>query len=136
MQIAVDRYSLEKTFIATGQLQVEEKDHSTILTYDDSNIKVSASGLYHPIVALENLRRQLEIDFNSILAINGCRVDTDYRATGGYGAYVIELGKKATNSVSLFDPTKAVNKLCTIEDHKAAYKTWLKSLGFDISEED
>ena len=136
MQITVDRYSLDKTIIATGQLQVEEKDHSTILTYYDNNIKISASGLYHPIVALENLRRQLAVDFNSTLAINGCRVDTDYRATCGYGCYVIEFGKQATNSVSLFDPTKAIDKLCTVEVHKAAYKAWLKSLGFDISEED
>lgn len=136
MQTKVDRYSLDKTFIAAGQLQVEEKDHSTILTYYDSDIKVSATGLYHPIVALENLRRRLAIDFNSTLAINGCRVDTDYRATGGYGTYVIELGKLATKSVSLFKPTKAIDKLCTVEAHKAAYKTWLKSLGFAISEED
>ena len=136
MQITVDRYSLEKTFIATGQLQVEEKDNSTILTYYDGSMKVSTSGLYHPIVALENLRQQLAVDFNSILAINGCRVDTDYRATGGYGCYVIELGKPATNSLCLFNPTNAIDKLCTVDVHKAAYRMWLKSHGFDTSEED
>ena len=136
MQIVVDRYSLDKTFIATGQLHVDEKDHSTILTYYDSNIKVSASGLYHPIAALENLRRQLAVDFNSTLAINGCRIDTAYRATGGYGTYIVEHGKPATNSVSLFDPTTVVDKLCSVDIHKAAYKTWLKSLGFDMDEDD
>jgi hypothetical protein len=136
MQITVDRYSLDKRFIATGQLQVEAKDHSTILTYFDNEIKVFASALHHPIVALENLRRQLEVNFHSILAINWCRVDTDYRATGGYGCYIIKVGKQATNSVSLFDPTKEIDKLCTVEVHKAAYKTWLKSLGFDMTDED
>lgn len=136
MQIAVDRYSLDKKFIATGQLQVEEKEHSTILTYFDNGVNVSASGLYHPLLALESLRRQLEDDYNSTLAINGCRIDVDYRATGGYGCYVLEHGKQATTSVSMFDPTKAVDKLCTVDVHKVAYKTWLRSLGCDISDDD
>ena len=56
-----------------------------------TNVKVSANGLYHPIVVLENLRQQLAVNFNSTLGINGCRVDTDYRATGDYGCYMIEL---------------------------------------------
>jgi hypothetical protein len=136
MQITVDRYSLDKRFIATGQLHIEAKDHSTILTYFDDSVEVFASAPYHPIVALENLRRQLAVDFESTLAINGCRVDTDYRATGGYGCYIIKFGKQATKPVSLFDPTKEIDKLCTVEVHKAAYKTWLKSLGFDTSDED
>ena len=91
---------------------------------------------YEAYEQVENLRQQLAVDFNSTLAINGCRVDTDYRATGGYGCYIIELGKQATNSVSLFDPTKDIDKLCTVDVHKAAYKTWLKSLGFDMTDDD
>jgi len=36
-----------------------------------TNVKVSANGFYHPIVALENLRQQLSVDFNSTPGING-----------------------------------------------------------------
>ena len=131
----VDRYSLDKTFISKGQLKIEEQDHSTILTYIDNDINISASGLHHPIKALEDLRKQLETVFNSILAINGCRIDTAYRPTGGYGTYIIEYGKQATNSLNLFEATKAIDKLCSVEEHKAAYNAWLKSLGFEIEEE-
>lgn len=78
-KVTVDRYSLDKTFIATGQLQIEAKDHSTILTYLTTKIKVSENGLYHPIVALENLRQQLAVDFNSALGINGGVTQTTER---------------------------------------------------------
>lgn len=79
---------------------------------------------------------QSRLYFNSTLAINGCRIDTAYRATGGYGTYIIEHGKQATNLVSLFDPTTEVDKLCSIDTHKTAFKTWLNSLGFGMDEDD
>lgn len=72
----------------------------------------------------------METETNSILVINGCRIDTAYRASGSYGTYIIEHGKKAVNSAILFEPTKDIHKLCTVEQHEAAYEDWLKSLGF------
>ena len=130
MNLIVDRYNLDKKFISAGQLKIDEKNHTTILTYTDNDINISASGLHHPIKALESLRLKLEEDFNSVIAINGCRSDTAYRPTGGYGTYIIETGKQATSSVSLFEPTKAIEKLCKVEEHEVAYDAWLKSLGF------
>jgi hypothetical protein len=62
-------------------------------------------------------------------------VDTAYRATGGYGTYIIEYGKQARRSLSLFDPTQAIDQLCKVEKHKTAYGIWLKSLGFGIEED-
>lgn len=131
MQTIVERYSLDKIFIAKGQLNIEDKDQSTILNYSDEYIVVSENGLYHPTVALSNLRLKLEGCHNSILAINGCRIDTTYRATGSDRCYLIETGKQATISVNMFAATNDIEKLCTLEIHQAAYKAWQKSLDSD-----
>jgi hypothetical protein len=128
VQLKVRRYTLDKVFVETGNLQVHEDGASTLLTYSDSNISIRAMGLNHPIRALENLRIQLQVEFNSILAIKGCRIDTDYRPTGTFRCYILEQGKSSTKLVSLFDRTRAIDKLCTVEEHKAAYKKWCESL--------
>ena len=84
--------------------------------------------LYHPLVALEKLRRKPEDNHFSIIGINGCRIDTSYRATGGYGTYLIENGKQAKKSLILFEPTQEINKLCLVNEHITAYDKWLESL--------
>lgn len=59
MKLIVNRYGFNKKLISAGQLMVEEKDHSTIITYIDDYINITACGIHHPIKALENLRKKI-----------------------------------------------------------------------------
>jgi hypothetical protein len=124
----VNRYSLAKEFIMSGKLTVIDEGQNTVLIYKDLEVEVHARGLHHPIVALENLRKQLETKHQSLVAINGCRIDTDYRATGSFSSYVIEEGKKATQNVHMFEPTDEIEKLCTVAEHIDTYDKWLESV--------
>ena len=124
----VNRYSLDKEFIASGKLTVIDEGQNTILFYKDSEIKEQASAMYHPKAALENLRKQLEAKHQSIIGINGCRMDTDYRFDGSFNSYVIELGIKATENLHMFEPTIEIEKLCTVAQHEVAYDKWLESV--------
>lgn len=130
MKITVGRYNFNKELICIGELEVIQdcNEHKTILVYTDKNINITASELYHPIKSLESLRKILESQYSSILAINGCRIDTSYRATGHHGQYIIEWGKQTSMRVSMFEPTTEIDKLGTIEEHKKAYLDWANSL--------
>ncbi len=124
----IRRYSLTKENISTGTLTVLNKGQVTTLTFKDPIIEVTVSELNHPLMALESLRSVLEIEHKSLLDCNGCRIDTSYRATGGYGAYKIVSGQQATKILNIFEPTNDIEKLCTVEEHKAAYQKWMNSL--------
>ena len=89
---------------------------------------MTASELYHPLVALESLRIILEIEYKSIIGCNGCRIDTAFRPTGGYGTYKIVAGRQATEIMNIFEPTDEVDKLCTVDEHIIAYNKWIESL--------
>ena len=89
---------------------------------------MNASELYHPLVALKSLRKILEIEYASIIGCNGCRIDTSYRPTGGYGTYKIVTGQPATETMNIFEPTEEVDKLCTVDEHIIAYDKWIDSL--------
>jgi len=128
MQYSINRYDLRKDLIATGLLTVTSEGQTTHLTYADSAIKESVSELYHPITALESLRRVLENKYESIIGCAGCRIDSAYRATGGRGTYIITFGEPASERVNLFEPTDEIAKLCTVEEHKISYKKWIDSL--------
>ncbi|OQP67798.1 hypothetical protein [Niastella populi] len=129
MQYSIKRYDLRKNLISTGLLIVRSEGQTTHLTYADSEITESVSELYHPIVALESLREVLERKYESIIGCNGCRIDSAYRATGGYGTYIVNYGEPASKKVSLFEPTDEIAKLCTVEEHKDSYNKWINSLG-------
>ena len=129
MKNIINRYSLTGEFILQGILNVESGGQSTRLTYTDSEIEEFSNELYHPIIALESLRKILETKHQSFINCNGCRIDSAYRETGGWGTYILTYGKQATESVNLFDSTDEITKLCTVDSHKAAYKVWLGSLG-------
>jgi hypothetical protein len=128
MQYLIKRYNIRKDFIATGLLTIKSEGQITYLTYADSIINESVSELYHPIVALESLRRILENKYQSIIGCIGCRIDSAYRATGHYGTYIITYGKPSTERAFLFEPTDEVAKLCTVDEHKVAYKKWAESI--------
>lgn len=124
----IRRYSLTKENISTGTLTVSSKGQVTTLTFKDPIIEVTVRELYHPLMALESLRRVLEIEHKSLLGCNGCRIDTSYRATGGYGTYKTVPGQQATEILNIFEPTNDIEKLCTVEEHKAAYQQWIDNL--------
>jgi hypothetical protein len=124
MKFSVKRYGFDKHFIGEGILTVADDGLNIVLSYRDSEIAVEASAMHHPISALENLRKILELQHNSILACNGCRCDTSYRASGGFGTYKIVAKKPATIVLNLFEPTNEIQKLCTVDEHKAAYLNW------------
>ena len=42
--------------------------------------------------------------------------------------YLIEQGKKASENVYMFEPTTETEKLCTLEEHVAAYERWIESV--------
>jgi hypothetical protein len=128
LQYSVSRYSLDQEFITNGQLTIEQNRHSYNLYYEDKSIKVEANALHHPIKALENLRVKLEGEHASIISCNGCRRDVSYRGSGSYMGYILIQGRQATDLVNMFAPTNEIEKLCTIEQHKAAYQQWVESL--------
>ncbi|MBO9203240.1 MULTISPECIES: hypothetical protein [Niastella] len=128
MQYSIKRYDLRKNLVATGLLTITSEGQTTHLKYTDSEVNESVSELYHPISALESLRRVLENKHESIIGCTGCRIDSAYRATGGYGTYIIVYGKPASERASIFQPTDEIEKLCTVEEHKSSYKKWLESL--------
>ena len=123
----IKRFSLDKQNISTGTLTVISQGQITNLTFKDSTIEVTVSELYHPLIALESLRKVLEIEHQSLLGCNGCRIDTSYRATGGYGTYKIVPRQQATETLNIFEPTNDIEKLCTVNEHKAAYQKWIDS---------
>ena len=128
MQYSIKRYNFRKEFIAAGLLTITSEGQTTHLTYFDSEIEESVCELYHPIAALESLRNALENKYKSIIGCTGCRIDSTYRATGGFGTYIINYGEPASKRASLFEPTDEVSKLCTVDEHKVAYKEWTDSI--------
>jgi hypothetical protein len=128
MTQTITRYSLDKKIISNGILTITNEGQATHLTFKDSAIKVNASELYHPLVALVSLRKILETEYKSIIGCNGCRVDTAFRPTGGYGTYKIVTGQQATETMNIFEPTEEVDKLCTVDEHIIAYDKWIDSL--------
>jgi len=128
MQYSIKRYNLKKEFIAIGLLTITSEGQTTHLTYVDSAIEESVSELYHPIIALESLRKALENKYESIIGCTGCRIDSAYRAAGGYGTYIITYGEPASERAGLFEPTDEVAKLSTVDEHKVAYKKWTDSI--------
>ena len=124
----ITRYSLDKKIISNGVLSIINDGQVTTLIFKDSTIEVHSDDLYHPLIALEKLRIILETEYESIIACNGCRIDTSYRPTGGYGTYKIIQGQPATERINLFRPTNEIDKLCTVDEHTAAYKKWIDSL--------
>lgn len=129
MEKLISRYSLDKVIISNGILKVIDEGQNTNLIYTDSLINESVNELYHPMAALEKLRSILETKHNSLLNCTGCRIDTSYRFTGGHRTYITLYGQQATKDVNMFEPTEDISKLCTVEEHKVAYKNWLDSLG-------
>jgi hypothetical protein len=128
MKYKIARYSFEKEFITTGILNIKSSEQQTILNFIDNEIELEESAFYHPMAALENLRNTLEKKYQSLINCNGCRRDTAYRFTGGYGTYEIEFGKQATKDLHLFEPTTKIEMLCKVDEHIAAYNVWLNSL--------
>ena len=128
MTFTINRYSLDKHFISVGTLTISSEGQKTNLSFSDNIIEVSSSELYHPLVALASLRLTLEKEYSSLIACNGCRRDTSYRPTGGYNTYLIVACQQATKLMNMFNPTDQVEKLCTVDEHKMAYKDWLDSL--------
>jgi hypothetical protein len=128
MEYEIKRYSLDKKIISNGVLSIIDNGPGTKLIFKDSMIEVHSDDLCHPLMALEKLRITLETEYESIIACNGCRIDTSYRPTGGYGTYKIRAGQQATERLNLFRSTNEIELLCTVEEHTAAYKKWLDSL--------
>ena len=127
-KITIKRYDFNKIFISEGILTIVSEGQLTTLTYTDNVIEEIVTGLYHPLSVFESLRVILETKYQSLLGCNGCRIDTSYRATGGWGIYKIEYGKQATESLNIFEPTDEIKRICTVADLKEAYKKWLDSL--------
>jgi len=128
MEQVINRYNLNKEFVAQGTLIIDHKSQLTTLRYSDTEIDESVSELYHPLKALESLRVVLEQKHKSLIACTGCRNDSAYRATGGNGTYILIHGRPGTERAGLFEPTDEISKLCTVQEHKIAYKKWCDSL--------
>jgi hypothetical protein len=128
MQFSINRYSLKKELISKGLLIIKDGGQLTILSYHDSMIAESAEALYHPLTALENLRILLEEKHGSLINCMGCRIDTAFRASGGYGSYIISLDHsrpvRESDSINIFEPTDNISKLCTVSEHILAYDKW------------
>jgi hypothetical protein len=128
MEYSIKRYSLNKELISEGSLVVTFDNNSTKLIYSDSEITESVEEKYHPIAALESLRKLLENEHKSLLNCNGCRIDTSYKYSGRITTFLIQQGKQATIILDMFEPTTDISKLCTIEEHKLAYRKWADDL--------
>src|SRR5438067_2437041 len=110
MEHIVNRYNLRREFLSKGILTIINEEQITYLTYKDSLIEESVSEMYHPLMALTSLRNILENKYESIIGCFGCRIDTAYRPTGGYGTYIITSGQPATQRVNIFEPTDEIIK--------------------------
>ncbi len=121
----VDRYSLDKEYITTGELTVIENGPLTELYYKDTQVEETASDRGLPMVALIALRQTLETKHKSLLAVNGSRIDTTLRPTVGDIAYVIRDDKIDKDDwVAIFEPAIELDKLCTVQQHEKAYDEW------------
>ena len=126
MKLIIERYSKNKNLIAIGDLSViNELDKKFKLIYRDSKVNIESIESDYPLLALEDLRLQLEEKFSSLINCSGCRKDVSYRPTGGMGSYIIEMGKPATKRINLFEPTKQIELLCTVDEQKKYYTEWI-----------
>lgn len=132
LEYKINRYSLSKVFIAEGLLKITSEGPEITLVYKDLEVEVSVIHKPHPLIALSILREQLEERYSSLINCNGCKIDTAYRPTGGYGTYIISLEHSQPTTLeqrlNIFEPATEISKLCTVAEHKAAYKKWCDGL--------
>lgn len=131
MKYNVKRYKFDKQYICDGELHIIDEGQSTTLKYFDNEISIEVTELYHPLASLRKLRNQLENDYESIIGIQGCRIDVTYRFTGGYGQYIMEQGKQATILVDMFEPTHEIDKLCKEAEQEQAYDNWFDDIWYN-----
>ncbi len=128
LEYKINRYNFKKEFISEGVLTIKDGGVATTFIYSDSTITESATELYHPLTTLASLRILLEEKHRSLINCMGCRIDTAFRLTGGYGTYIIALDHSKpvsqNDSVIIFEPTDDISKLCTVSEHEAAYDKW------------
>ncbi|MBP8192347.1 MAG: hypothetical protein KAX69_02000 [Chitinophagales bacterium] len=130
MKYKVKRYDFNKQYICDGEFHIIDEGQSTTLKYFDNEISIEVTELYHPLASLKKLRSQLENNYESIIGIEGCRIDVTYRATGHFGQYIMESGKPATISVNMFEPTNEVDKLCKEAEQEEAYYKWFNDIWY------
>lgn len=120
----VERYDFHQKLVGRGMLTVSENGSMIKVHYADDNIDVYGVGEHHPLMALEAFRLNLERLCNGIVAINGCRIDAQYRMVGDYKGFLCHSSRPA-RKIDMFSPTRQIRKLCTVADHKNAYEKWL-----------
>ena len=121
----VERYNFDERRLCSGVLTVSENGSSTTVAYRDAYISISAVAAHYPLLALEEMRLNLEDNHGSILAINGCRKDMQYRMVENYKGFVCGNSRGKTK-VDLFSPTDKIDRLGTVAEHKLSYEKWLK----------
>jgi hypothetical protein len=121
----VSRYDFEGRKLNAGVLTVTENGSVITVEYRDPDLYASAVAPHHPLMALEALRLNLEDNHGSILAINGCRIDMQYRMVENYKGFICR-NNRGKSKIDLFSPTDEISKLCTVAEHKLHYEKWLK----------
>jgi len=129
---SIRRYGSVNDYITTGEITIVEDGPLTELVYKDAEVEETASDRGHPIAALITLRQKLEDNHKSIIACNGCRIDTTLRHTGIDIAYVIRNGNiQQDDWIGIFEPTDEVEKLSTVKEHEKAYNEWCETWRFE-----
>lgn len=121
----MNRYDLNRVFIAGGELVISENGSLITITFKDEFVDISSSAKHHPYAALESLRLNLEEKFQSLLGIYGCRKDVQYRMVENFSGYFCKYSRWTSRKINLFAPTSKIKMLCTVEVHKIAYENWL-----------
>jgi hypothetical protein len=99
-----------------------------------SNVHLKSNGIDisvdddFPFIALAKIRLELERQGIKILC-NGSRLDVyaSEMSLTSIKAYVLEIGKQATEIVNIFDPTD-LEKIASVEDQKKYRLKWLEAL--------
>ena len=108
-----------------GELLVESlADHSSQITLHFLGKKIIGHADY-PFRALVEVRKQLETE-GLLIACNGARRDVypSGMSLPGYKAYILEMGKQATQLVVIFDEAE-IATIATVGEQKKYWEAWL-----------
>lgn len=127
MEYRIDRFSFDYKLIGSGILILDQINDTFKLTYIENQIVLSTDTSHYPLLALEQLRLDIENNYSSLLNCNGCRYDYPYRRIGDLFSPLCEKESFGDESFHLLSSTQDSLNLCKVADHIKFYKNWCVS---------
>lgn len=132
-----EEYTIKTIFqnhkILAGKLIIIDYGNDLKIIFQNDQFEISEKGEF-PFFILQNIREQLE-EKEILLLINANRWDVypSGMQLMNFNAYEIEIGKLATNSVSILDTTELVEKIGSVKKQNDFFNEWLVSLSSPLS---